>query len=120
MATSTIGIFKTNIELYNVFRFIRNNFDKNATIKHYDNYDEENKSYYIEFNYHNENRSLHFYMNSEDYKELTKYNENINLISLSNNGCAFEVIKTIVIYFGILKMMVMMILNFMNLQDTKI
>jgi len=68
MAISTVGIMKDNIGLYNIHNYIKKNIDNNAIIE-----TQNDNSHYINFNYKEENRRMHLFMNSHDYMSDTKY-----------------------------------------------
>ena len=95
MAISTIGILKNNIGLYNIYNFIKKNIDINSIIE-----TQNDNSHYINFNYKNESRSMHLYMNSHDYMSDTKYEGLVNVVSLGYYGCSCEIIEKLVKHFG--------------------
>ena len=95
MAISTIGILKINIGLYNIYNYIKKNIDIDAIIE-----TQNNNSHYINFNYKEENRSIHLFMNSYDYKSDTKYDGLVNVVSLGYYGYSCEIIKKLVKHFG--------------------
>ena len=95
MAISTVEILKDNIGLYNIHNYIKKNIDNNATIGTQNNY-----SHYINFNYKEENRSMHLFMNSHDYKSDTKYDSLVNVMSLGYYGFSCEIIEKLVKHFG--------------------
>ena len=95
MAINTVGIMKNNIGLYNIHNYIKKNIDINATIE-----TQNNNSHYINFIYKEENRSMHLYMNSHDYKSDTKYDGLVNVVTLGYYGYSCEIIEMIVKHFS--------------------
>jgi len=95
MAISTVGILKDNIGLYNIHNYIKKNIDTNANIE-----TQNDNSHYINFNYKEENRSIHLFMNSHDYKSDTKYDGLVNVVTLGYYGCSCEIIEKLVKHFG--------------------
>jgi len=95
MAISTIGILKDNIGLYNIHNYIKKNIDINAIIE-----TQNNNSHYINFNYKEENRSMHLFMNCYDYKCDTKYDGLVNVMVLGYYGYSCEIIEKLVKHFG--------------------
>lgn len=111
-----------------IFDFVKNNFDPNATMKSettiYDSIDDlpfveevyddsglwKTKYGYIYFTYKNENRKIsYFYDNINSYDNLDYYTEKnladmvkaeTTYISLGSWGASVEIIKAITSYFG--------------------
>jgi len=95
MTISTVGILKINTGLYNIHNFIKKNIDINAIIK-----TQNNNSHYINFSYKEENRRMHLFMNSHDYKSDTKYDSLVNVVTLGYYGYSCEIIEKLVKHFG--------------------
>lgn len=97
MGACTTGLLNNNVTVLDIFNYVKENICKDAEVEQFtDNF---YQIYFMEKETSNK-RALSFHQCNRDYVEETGYKDGLVLVDLGKGGCSFEVIDSIVKYFG--------------------